>query len=385
VQFSYNEDQGLLQDTVKRFAEDRYDTARRQRYRAEPAGYSRDNWQALADIGLLGLVVPVEDGGAGVCARDVSAVFEALGRGMVVEPVLEEIVIAGGILARLGSRAQRQEWLPRIMSGGAHAALAHFERGARFNLAEVRVRAQQRSGEWLLGGEKSVVPWARDADVWIVSAREQDRLDGKDGTESIGFFLVRPDREGVERRDFRLTDGSAASVIRLRNVAAERLPGDFQAFEQGVDLARLAAGAEMLGIMSTLFDSTIEYMRSRRQFGAPLASFQALQHRLARLYVRLEQSRSQLTRAALYLDTAGDARASIAGMKSYVGRAAVELAEACVHLHGGIGMSNELPIGFGFKRILVLERLFGDAESDLERYSSLRNGTGEVESRRRTG
>jgi alkylation response protein AidB-like acyl-CoA dehydrogenase len=141
----------------------------------------------------------------------------------------------------------------------------------------------------------------------------------------------------------------------------------------------------MLGIMSTLFESTLEYLRSRKQFGAALASFQALQHRLARLYVALEQSRSHVTRAALYLDTGADARASIAGMKSYVGRAALELAETCVHLHGGIGMSSDLPIGFGLKRILVLAHLFGDAESELQRFSTLRRGEPDTASRCRVG
>lgn len=369
MQFSYNEDQSLLRDAVARFVKDRYDTARRHRYRAEPRGYGRDNWQALADIGLLGLVVPAEDGGAGGSASDMCAAFEAFGQGMVVEPVLDAIVVGGAMLAQLGSSPQKDQWLPRIMSGGALVALAHFERGARFNLADVHLDAQQRSGEWLLRGEKSVVPWARDADACIISARERGRPDGPEG---IGFFLVASKDTGIERRDFRLADGSSASVLHLRDVAAERMPGGFETFSRCVDLARLAAGAEMLGIMSTLFDSTLEYLRSRKQFGAPLASFQALQHRLARLYVALEQSRSQVTRAALYLDTGADARASIAGMKSYVARAALEFAETCVHLHGGIGMSNELPIGFGFKRILVLAHLFGDAESELKRFSSLR-------------
>jgi alkylation response protein AidB-like acyl-CoA dehydrogenase len=263
------------------------------------------------------------------------------------------------------------------MAGEAHATLAHFEHGARFALAEVQVRAQSRSGNWVLSGEKSVVPWAQGSSLWIVSAR--DHGEQSDGS-GIGFFLVPADAPGIERRDFKLTDGGHASAIRFRGtVALSRLAGGFDAFSRCIDFARLAAGAEMIGIMSTMLSSTVEYLRTRKQFGAPLSSFQALQHRLARLYVRLEQARSQVCRAALAVDNAASAHASVAGMKGYVGRAAIELGEACLHLHGGIGMSDELAIGHGFKRLLVLAHLFGDPEADLVRFAKVRSGRSDGE------
>jgi len=364
VRFEFNEEQALLKAAVERFVQDRYGPGERKNYRSESSGYSSENWQGLADLGLLGLVFPSEDGGLGGTSRELIAVMETLGNGMVVEPMLEQVIIAGGLLVRAASPAQKRQWLPRIMLGKAHVTLAHFEHSARFNLADVRVCAQPGSGGWVLSGEKSLVPCARGADLWIVSAREHGDAADPDG---IGFYLVSPEEVGIERRDFRLADGTSASAVHFRGtLARERLPGGFEAFSKCVDFARLAAGAEMIGIMSTLFDSTVDYLRARKQFGAPLASFQVIQHRLADMYIQLEQTRSQVLRAALLVDSR-----SIAGMKSYVGRAAVEMGEACLHLHGGIGMSDELAVGHGFKRLLVLAHLFGDPDTDLMRFDSL--------------
>ncbi len=369
MQFAYNEEQNLLRSSVDRFVESHYGLAERKRYRSEPAGYSLANWKDLADLGLLGLMFSAEDGGLGGGARDMTAVMEALGGGMVVEPILEEVIIAGRLLAELGSAAQKREWLPRIIAGAAHLTLAHFESAARFNLADVRVRAHAHSGSWVLSGEKSMVSGASASNPWIVSAREGGEHDDPGG---IGFFLVSPAAAGIERRDFRLIDGATASSIRFAGtLASARLDGGFEQFARCIDLARLAASAQMVGIMSCMFDSTLDHLRTRRQFGAPLSSFQAIQHRLSRLYVRLEQARSQVCRAALFVDTGRDAHRSIAGMKSYVGRAAIELGEACLHLHGGIGMSDELPIAYGFKRVLVLANLLGDPDSDLLRFAEL--------------
>jgi alkylation response protein AidB-like acyl-CoA dehydrogenase len=380
VQIAFNEEQQLLKVAVERFVQDRYGAGQRKNYRGESAGYSLANWQGLADLGLLGLIFSAEDGGLGGKSRELSAVMEALGNGLVVEPMLEEVILAGGLLAHAGSPLQKQQWLPQIISGKAHLALAHFEHTARFNLSDVRVRAQALSGGWVLEGEKSVVPWAGGSDQWIVSARENgDHSD----PEGIGFYLVSPGGHGIERRDFCLTDGARASSIRFRGtLASARLPGGFESFSRCVDLARLAAGAEMVGIMSALFDSTLDYLRTRKQFGAPLASFQAIQHRLANLYIQLEQSRSQVCRAALLIDSRSNVSCSVAGMKSYVGRAAVELGEACVHLHGGIGMSDELDLGHGFKRLLVLAHLFGDPDTELMRFTTLRGVQSSIDARR---
>jgi alkylation response protein AidB-like acyl-CoA dehydrogenase len=370
VQFALSEEQSLLKDTVDRFVKARYAAGRRAAYRTEAGGYGADNWRGLSELGILGLMFPAAYGGLAGGPRDLTAVMEALGGGGVVEPVLEEVVIAGGVIALAGSEAQKARWLPAIAAGSAHLALAHFEHTARFDLEDVRTSAEAAGDGWRLTGSKSVVPLAGGSDRWVVSARVGGTATDSSG---MGFFLVNPGAAGIERQDFRLTDGSWASALHFRGTPAnERLPGGFAEFARAVDLARLAAGAEMVGIMATLFESTLDYLRSRRQFGAPLASFQALQHRLADFYVLLEQSRSHVCRAASCIEGGRDSGRSVAGMKSYVSRAAVTVAEGCVHLHGGIGMTNELALGHGFKRILVLSNLFGDPDSELARFAHLR-------------
>jgi alkylation response protein AidB-like acyl-CoA dehydrogenase len=369
VQFALNQEQNLLKDTVDRFVVDLYGDNQRRQYRANPRGYSPENWQQLADMGLLGLPFPAEEGGWGAGPRELMVALESLGRGFAVEPLLEEVVIAGGVLAALGSAAQKALWLPRIVAGQAHLALAHVEHAARFNLSHASLRADRRGAATKLEGEKTLVPFAAGCDQLIVSAREQGAVTDPDG---IGFYLVSPAAAGLERRDYRLADGSHASSIRFRGVSAvERLPGGYAQFARAIDAARFAAGAEMIGIMSTLFASTVDYLRSREQFGAPLASFQALQHRLADLYVRLEQSRSQLYRAAMCMHDDAQRERSIAGMRSYLSDAAVQIGEECVHLHGGIGTTDELALGHGYKRLLVLATLFGDANAELQRFSRL--------------
>ncbi len=369
MQFSLTQEQTLLKDTVDRFVRDHYGDNQRRQYRANSRGFSAENWQTLADMGILGLPFPAEDGGLGGGPRELGVVLEALGRGFAVEPVIEEVVTAGGVLAGLGHPSQKALWLPRIMGGEAHVALAHFEHEARFNLAHVRLKAQSHGSTVILDGEKTVAPLAADCDLWIVSARERGAPADPDG---VAFYLVSPSAAGIQRRDFRLADGTSASGIRFQGVAAgERLRGGFADFATAVDMTRFASGAEMIGIMSTLFASTVDYLRSREQFGVPLASFQALQHRLADLYVLLEQSRSHLYRAALCMEGAVQRERSIAGMKSYISKAAIQIGEECVHLHGGIGTTDELALGHGYKRLLVLATLFGDADAELARFNRL--------------
>jgi alkylation response protein AidB-like acyl-CoA dehydrogenase len=369
VQFALNVDQLLLQEAIDAFVQQRYGANQRRDYRAHPQRYSPENWRHLADLGVLRLPFAAEDGGLGGGPRELITIMESLGRGLCVEPVLEQLVIAGTLLAQAGGQAEKATWLPRLATGEAHLALAHFEHAARFQLEDVNSKARWGPGNaWLLDGEKALVPQAAVADQFIVSAREE----GADGA-AVALYLVDPSTAGIERRDFHLADGSIASAMSFRAVRARtRLPGGLAELRSVADGARLAAGGEMLGIMTRLFDATVEYLQTRRQFGHPLSHFQALQHRLADLYVRLEQSRSHLYRAAGCLESRRGAECAIAGMKSYVSRAAVELGEECVHLHGGIGTTDELAIGHGYKRLLVLANLFGDANSELLRFNELR-------------
>lgn len=292
--------------------------------------------------------------------------MEALGRGLMVEPVLERIIAPGRLLARSGRGRETERWLPKMMTGEAQIAVAHFEQDAGYELSHVRTMSRSEGSAWHLDGEKTVVFGGGGADRFIVSARERGELSDPEG---IGFYWVACDAEGLETVPFRMVDGSWACMLILRGVAAEKLEFGFEALAQAADDVRIAGCSEMLGIMSTLFEATLEHVRTRKQFGVALGTFQVIQHRLADMYVHLEQARSMLYRAAL---SAEDARATaIAGMKTYISTAAVELGEQCIHLHGGMGITDELSIGHGHKRLLLLATLFGDADAELQRFVRL--------------
>lgn len=364
VEFTLSEEETMLKEVVERFVSERYaEPQQRSEYRASPGGWSPINWSMLADLGLLSLPLGAEYGG--IDAGPVAQVtfMEALGRGLVIEPILEHVILAAGLLADAGTETQRARYLPHVVSGHRHLALALFEQGARFRIDWAATRATRVAEGWRLDGQKSIVLAGESADTFIVSAHDSERAG------EIGLFLLARDSLGVELQPLRLIDGSMAVNMTLRGaVAVERLSGGAEALARSVERARLAICAEMLGVMTRLFDATLEYTRTRTQFGAPLASFQVIQHRLADLYVSLEQSRSHVYRAALLDAPEEDRTRALAGAKSYVSRAAVALGEECIQLHGAMGVSEELPIGAGHKRLLLLATLFGDADYELGRY-----------------
>lgn len=368
MDFDLNDEQTMLKDMVSRFVADHYDLPSRMRYRREPQGFSSENWRLLGELGLLALPFGEEHGGLGGGRVEIVTVMEALGRGLCAEPYLSDLLLAGRLLASAGTEVQCATWLPRILSGAARLALAHFEHPARFNPLYVRCEARPDGQSARISGAKTFVQAGEGVDGFIVSAREGGGADDPDG---LSLWLVPADAAGLERRAYRLTDGSVACELRLHDAIGARLAGGSEALLATFDEARIAACAEMIGIMTTLFDATLEHVRTRRQFGQPIGSFQAIQHRMADLYVLLEQSRSQMLRAALWHDRRERASAAIAGAKSFVSASAVRLGEECIQFHGGMGTSDELAIGHAHKRILVLAALLGDAESELARYARL--------------
>lgn len=364
MNFDLDEQQTMLRDLVSRFVGDRYGHTARAEYRATAEGFSRENWALLAELGLLALPYPGELGGLDGGNVELITVMEELGRGLCAEPYLSDLLLGGCLLARAGTEAQRADWLPRIIAGEARVALAHFEHAGRFNAAFVRTKVDGG-----LSGVKSMVLAGEGADAYIVSARENGAPHDADG---LSLWLVPADAAGLDRRSYRLTDGSVACELHLRDVkGAERLPGKADALFEIFDTARVAACAEMVGIMAMLMDATLEHVRTRRQFGQAIGSFQAVQHRMADLYVLLELSRSHLLRAALTKGEAKQRAAAIAGAKSFIGASAVKLGEECIQFHGGMGITDELVIGHGHKRILLLAALLGDADSELVRYAQL--------------
>ncbi|ARS29457.1 acyl-CoA dehydrogenase family protein [Sphingomonas sp. KC8] len=359
MNFDLSEEQRLLRDLIEKYVGDRYDAVKRLRYIAEPHGFSAEGWQLMAETGLLAFHFPEQLGGLGGGADTLITVMEALGRGVTTEPVLPVIVLAGGALQRGGSDAQRAIWLPRLIAGTGFVALAHTEHESRFNETAVAARASGDGAMVKIDGTKQMVLGGPFADAFIVSAQSD--------VGTVGLYLVSADASGIERRDYRMADGSAASDLVLRQVAAEPMPGDLGVLEAVLADARLAINAELIGLMAMMFDATLDYVKTRNQFGQPIGQFQVIQHRMADNYGRLELSRSHLYSAAATGDS--DRGIALAGAKAFISARAIELGEDAIQFHGGIGTTEELMVGQAFKRALVLASLFGDSDWELRRYA----------------
>jgi hypothetical protein len=357
VNFDLTETQAMLKALVERFCADVHglDLEKRRRQRKATGGFDRANWRQLAELGITALPFPESAGGLGGGAVEIITVAEALGRSLALEPFSECLVPA----ASLADAAQHSALGIGLMSGEMVAALAITEAAGRYNLAHVETRAREGSDGWRLTGAKTAVWQGMAADRLIVSARVASDVRDPAG---IGLFLVEAGASGADRRDWVATDGQLAAELQLADVPAVRLAAlGLPDLEAGVRAAWLAGSAEMVGLAALLFDQTLAHVKTRVQFGKPLGSFQVIQHRLTDCYVALEQARSMIYRAALAPE---DARArQIAGTRAFVSEAARSVAHECVQFHGGMGVTDELLIGHGLKRIQLLSRLWGDPET----------------------
>lgn len=360
MNFDLGEEQSLLRDLIERFVSDRYDPAKRLAYVREPKGFCLQGWTTLAGTGVLAFPFDESLGGFGGGSVELITVMEAMGRGVAVEPVLPVVLLAGSLIDRVGTPAQKAAWLPRLIGGTAFASLAHGEHGARFNQRNVTMSATLDGDDMLLDGTKQMALGGAFADLFVVSAI--------DAAGEVGLYLVPAEAAGLGRQDYRLVDGSLASDLVFTQVRAERMEGGQAAIDDALENARLSVAAELVGLMAMMFDATLDHVKTRRQFGQPLGQFQVIQHRMADNYVRLELSRSQLYRAAALGHDDPARIAGIAGAKSYISAAAVALGEDAVQLHGGIGTTEELMVGQAFKRTLLLASLFGDSDWELRRY-----------------
>lgn len=348
MDFEFNDDQRMMQSVAERLVADRYAPGERARYRARDCGYATENWAVLAESGLLALPFSADDGGMDGGAAEISAILGPFGRGLVAEPYLEEILIAGQLLAAAGDDTIRSTWLAGLIEGERHVGFALAEHQARYTTSATRT--EFRDGA--LHGHKLLA--SGPVDAWVVSTQS-------------GLALVEAGAEGLRKRDYRLIDGSIACELFFVGTPATALqPCDIDA---ALDPARIGMCAELTGIMDYLLETTLAYVKQRRQFGAPIGSFQAIQHRLADQYAQKELASSQLLRAMLAPEA--ERAAAIAAARAFIGDAALKLAEECVQLHGGMGISEELDIGTGLKRILLLTTLFGDAQHEIERYNRL--------------
>jgi pimeloyl-CoA dehydrogenase small subunit len=372
MDFEVSDEQRLLRDSFDRLLADRYGFAQRRQYLAEPEGWSRGLWRQYAELGLLGLPFAEDIGGFGGGAVDIMLVMEAFGRALALEPYLAAVVLGGTALRLAGSAAQQRAILPRVAAGEAILAFAHGERQARYDLADVLTTARPKGRGWVIDGGKSVVMHGDNADRLVVSARSAGDRDDPDG---VSLFLVDPKANGVARRGYPLRDGTRAAEISLSGVEVEASamlgePGTaFPVIECVVEAGIAAVAAEAVGAMEAMHAMTLEYLKTRRQFGKPIGENQVLQHRAAEMLIALEQGRSMAMLAAMTVDEADAAlRAhNISMAKVGVGQAARFVSQNAIQLHGGIGMTEEYAVGHYFRRVMVIEHLFGDTAHHLSR------------------
>jgi pimeloyl-CoA dehydrogenase small subunit len=368
MDFDLSEDQRLLKDSVDRLVADQYQFEQRKKYIREPAGYSAAMWDRITEMGLLGLPFEETLGGFGGGAVETAIVMDAFGRGLVLEPYYATVILGGGLLRRAGSASLLGALAPKIAAGKLKLAFAHVERHSRYNLGDVSTTARKDGSGYILDGAKSVVIHGDTADRVFVTARLTGERRARDG---IGLFLVDPATPGVTRRGYPTQDGQRAAEITLTNarVGAEDMLNDnaLPMIEHVIDEAIAALCAEAVGAMQSMQDLTLEYLKTRKQFGRPIGSFQVLQHRSVDMLVAVEQARSMAMFAAVMAEEQNpvERRKAISAAKVQIGRSARHVGQEAIQLHGGIGMTNEYSVGHYFKRVTMIDQLYGDADTHL--------------------
>ena len=374
MDFDLSEEQRLLKESVDGLLTDAYDFEQRKKYMKETGGWSKAIWGRLAEQGLLGLPFAEADGGFGAGAVETMIVMEALGRALVLEPYLATVVIGGGFLRHGGSAAQKADYIPAIIDGSKTLAFAQLEKTSRYDLNDVSTSAKKKGQGYLIDGEKFVVINGGNADTLIVTARTSGAQRDKSG---IGVFLVPASAKGVATKTYPTQDGFHAADISFTGVevGSDAVIGDGEnglaLIERVVDEARIAICAEAVGAMEESLKTTVEYLKTRKQFGVAIGSFQSLQHRAADMFVALEQARSMsmfATMAADFTDPAERASA-VAAAKVQIGKSGKFVGQQSIQLHGGIGMTMEAKIGHYFKRLTMIENTYGDTEYHLRRVS----------------
>ena len=372
MDFDLSEEQRLLKESIDGLLNDSYDFEARKKYRQEEGGWSREIWGNLAEQGLLGLPFAEADGGFGAGAVETMIVMEALGKALVLEPYLATVVIGGGFMRHGGSAEQKAAHIPGIIDGSKTFAFAQLEKNSRYDLFDVAASAKKKGNGWVIDGEKFVVLNGENADTLIVTARTAGSRRDKNG---IGVFLVPANSKGITRKGYPTQDGLHAADITFTGVevgsdAAIGDPGNaLDLIERVVDDARTAMCAEAVGAMDESLKSTVEYLKTRKQFGVAIGTFQTLQHRAADMFVACEQARSMSMFATMAadFDNARERATAVAAAKVQVGKSLKFVGQQSIQLHGGIGMTQEYKIGHYFKRLTMIESSFGATDYPLRR------------------
>ena len=375
MDLTLSDEQRLLRESADRFVGETCTADHRRTTAAEPNGFRAAIWKQFADLGWLALPIAEAHGGLGGGAIEIGILMEAFGRGLVSEPYLSTVVLGAGLVGACGSEAQKQALLPKVADGSLYLAFAHAERVARFDLARVETSATKTPNGFRLRGHKIAVLDGQAANQIIVSARF---VSANGASGRLCLFLVPAGAAGMTLRDYPRLGGGHACSLEFRDVQLppDALLGDGSdaqpAIEAAVDRAMAALGAEAVGIMQTLLDTTLEYTRIRKQFGRPLSANQVIRHRLADMAMQCDEARSMALRAALMADADPMARSRAAsGAKAKIGKCARFVAEQSVQLHGAMGVTEELDIGLYFKRLLAFETLFGGSAHHYRRHAEL--------------
>jgi alkylation response protein AidB-like acyl-CoA dehydrogenase len=373
MDFAFTQEQDLLRDSVRKFVEKDYTFSARNNLLKSELGYSPKAWKSFAELGWTALPFSEEDGGLAGKAADTLIVLEELGKGLSLEPYLTSIIFAGGILRR-ASKELRASYLPRLIEGDLTAAVAFAEPDSRFALSHVSTSAKKDGDGYVLNGKKISVLGGASADLLIVSARTSGAAGDRNG---VTLFAVETKSTGVTKIGFHTQDGLRAANVALESVrvSASQIIGKvddgLSILEQASDEAILALGAEAVGIMEVMLKQTVAYTKERKQFGAPIAIFQVLQHRMVDMYMELEQTRSMVYMATMTQDSGRPLAKAASALKVQLGKSGRFVAQAAIQNHGGMGMTEELAVSHYFKRLTMIDLTLGNGDYHLDRYRGL--------------
>ncbi len=377
MDLSISEEQSAIRDVISRFIENEYDFEKRMSIAEGDTAFDSDVYNFFVEQGFTAIPFSEEDGGLNGGPVETMLIMKEIGRGLVLEPYLENVILAGGVLKRLATDEQKSKWLSKIINGELQSTLAFTEPQSRFNLNDVATVAKDNGDKVIINGKKSFVLNGKEADIIIVPARTSG---SQTETEGISLFVVESDLPGISKNNYKSVDGHSASEITFKNVEVNKdnLLGEigkgYQTLESTIDDATLAVCAEATGIMKSLHDKTVEYSKNRVQFGVPIGGFQALQHRMVDTLMACEETESILLWAlTTNQDDSSSLKKAISGLKYQIGTAGKHVGQEAVQLHGGMGISWELDIAHFFKRLSSIEILFGNADFHMKRFLTLSN------------
>ena len=377
MDFSYTQEQKMLQESVQKFVQKSYDFETRNKIMASEHGYSDENWQLFAELGWLTVAFSEADGGFGASMVDLMLMMDEFGKAMLVEPFVPTTILGGGLISALGSAEQRAEFIPQIMEGGLQLACAYGEASSRYNLASVATTAKVKGDSVTIDGLKIAVLNGSNANKLLVVARESGARDEREG---ISVFMVDAEAPGVSIQAYKNIDGKMSAQVNFEAVKVSvtaRLGaagGAIGALETVIDRATVAVSAEATGALEAMLQKTVEYSKVRKQFGTAIGTFQALQHRMVDMFIECQLARSIVIRAAMKLDSGDDevekARA-VSAAKSRVGKAIRRVSQEAIQIHGGIGMTDELDVAHLFKCVTAQAMMFGNTDYHTARFAAL--------------